>query len=135
MSSEANEDDWQICWMIHVEFFTSVTGPQKCFVCSKVDATAGSTYRSTFATEATRCTGGHSQLEPTSILRSLSRVPNSPQLSLCDTCDYTYILDVVKGNHQCRRNECKRRLQINEAVVKEKVKSNQSALRYIMKAS
>src|SRR4051812_3254059 len=106
-----DDDDfsaWKICWQVNLLFHKRVSAkPQKCIVCSQTNPPAIETLRSSFWVEATRCSAGHRQ-----VTYSETQLPYS--LGVCAVCDQKYMLDVVKGKHGCRREGCRRVVQIHE---------------------
>ena len=104
---------WKVCWKINLFFQGNLTCVQKCIVCEQVEGNGDRVLRSTFWREATTCSAGHYQLQPSD---TTAHVP-----VVCYRCDQTYVFDVVKGKHTCRVQNCRRILRVNNDVVSGKL--------------
>ncbi|KAG4441754.1 hypothetical protein IFR05_002745 [Cadophora sp. M221] len=109
---------WKICWQVNLLFYKRVSEkPQKCIVCSQSKADTTGTLRSSFWVEATTCSGGHRQ-----VISSETQLAYS--LGVCATCDQKYMLDVVKGKHRCRRDDCRRIVRVHEGEIQRKLEAD-----------
>lgn len=104
---------WKVCWKINLFFQGNLTCVQKCVVCEQVEGNGDRVLRSTFWREATTCSAGHYQLQPSD---TTAHVP-----VVCYRCDQTYVFDVVKGKHTCRVQNCRRILRVNNDAVSGKL--------------
>ena len=104
---------WKVCWKINLFFQESVVRVQKCVVCQQAEGNGDRIWRSAFWREATTCSAGHSQLQPS------DTTEHEPVV--CARCEQTFVFDVVKGKHTCQVQDCRRILRVDIDIVRGKL--------------
>ena len=130
MDDDDEQSAWETCWKININFYEPSKVDQRCIICSSTADSSQGSARSQFWAKATRCSGGHNQ-----ILREIdgTATNSTSNLSSCVSlrCDLDYVLNVVKGEHTCRRPGCQRRVLVRESVVEAVMKNDKKTLEYV----
>ncbi|KAF2478155.1 uncharacterized protein BDR25DRAFT_365224 [Lindgomyces ingoldianus] len=112
---------WTICWKANIWFHRPISKPLKCVECDETFTYPQDSHHSNFWLEATRCSVGHRQA-------TTAEMQGETCVGVCSTCDQNYVLDVVKGKKECRREGCRRMIRVNEATIKRMIGSDDETL-------
>jgi len=119
-----NFEDWKITWEANLGFHTRISGSLKCIICGTVNDYPEDTRRSNFWLDGTRCSAGHRQA-------TSAETKEDPQLGVCASCDQDFILKVLTGKIQCRREGCGRMMRLNELAVRSKLSYDPELMKYV----
>jgi hypothetical protein len=107
-------EDWTVCQLVNECFYEQPSIPRLCILCSSVTRPDDGRCLSTFW-KLTSCWGGHDQGP------SAPEEPAEIEPGVCAACDLYFVLNVVKGTLQCRREGCRRSIRLNVARFKKNV--------------
>ncbi|KAF1993728.1 hypothetical protein P154DRAFT_57690 [Amniculicola lignicola CBS 123094] len=112
---------WTICWRANLWFHQTISKPLRCVECDETFTYPQDSHHSRFWVRATRCSAGHRQA-------TTAEAHGETDMGVCSTCDQSYVLEVVKGKKECRREGCRRVVSVNEAEIKRAIGSDDETL-------
>lgn len=127
----AQLEDWKVCYKVGLLFQAKLKkGHQRCVGCSNLIEVCPDIYRCTFLI-ATRCQAGHSQISRSLPATETRAIQETEDTGICQKCDKTFVLKVLKRQIGCQRDGCRRNIGVNLVVVKHRLKNRPELLRCV----